>query len=102
MDFLKKIAEVLERLLEKPPYWIFLFISTFFVIVSLISQNHFKEIWAFFLYSVVGTLWRHAEKDISGSVKNPQNRYFELTRRSIYHIGNLALLIVLFLYLGYL
>ncbi len=115
MNWIQYFLKALEKLLEKePPYWIFLFISSAFVIISLTSGHYFKEIWAFFLYSAIGTFWRHTEKDMSSSIKkkfelekddsrrDAKLKNFEVVRRSIYHIGNLGLLLGLFLYLGYL
>jgi len=109
-DFIRSLEKLL---VNEPPYWIFLFISSAFVIISLASNHYFKEVWAFFLYSAIGTFWRHTEKDMSSSIKmkyesenddskkDTKLKSFEVVRRSIYHIGNVGLLLGLFLYLGY-
>jgi hypothetical protein len=90
MSWLKDVPIILAKLLkEEPPYWIFLFVSSVFVITSLLAEYHFKEVWAFFLYSMIGTFWRHTKKDLK-------------LGRVIYHIVNLGLIVGLFLYLGYL
>jgi hypothetical protein len=82
-------ADLKDLLINEPPYWIFLFISTLFVSISLLAGHYFKEMWAFFLYSVIGTFWRHIDKDLK-------------LGRWIYQIVNILLLVGLFLYLDYL
>jgi len=96
MSWLKSFVESLERLLDKPPYLIFVFISTIFVIISLITQHYFQESWSFFLYSVIGAVWRYIERDFLRPFGDQR-----ILIISIYHLGNLGLVVGLFLYLGY-
>ncbi len=86
----KSFIDSLERLLEKPPYLIFVFIGAVFVIISLISKHNFEKMWVFFLYSVVGTIWRYIERDFISPLKK-----YNLLVRIVYHLGNLGLLIAL-------
>lgn len=99
-EWIKNFIVSFERLIEKPPYLIFVFIGTIFVIVSLISQFSYKQTWAFLVYAVCGTIWRYAEKDLTNPLikKYPDSK---LWIRAIYHIGNLALLIVFLHYLNF-
>ena len=94
--------EILSKLLDKPPYFIFVFIGAVFVIISLITQHYFTESWAFFLYSVAGTFWRHIDKDMETPLKDLEIKNLKLWIRSIYHIGNIGLFLALLFYLDYL
>lgn len=89
----------LERLLEKPPYLIFVFISAVFVIISLIFKNYYEQTWVFFIYSISGTIWRYIERDFF----RPLEKYINSKLWIIitYHIGNLVLLIGLLHYLKF-
>lgn len=90
----KKFLEGLRQFITiEPPYWTFLYISVVLVTISLLNQHFFKETWAFFLYSAIGTLWRHANKDLPWKDDS--------IRRIVYHIVNLGLILGLFRYLGY-
>ncbi len=97
-EWFKGFIDSLERLIEKPPYLIFVFISAVFMIVSLISKYNFEKMLIFFLYSVGGTMWRYAEKDLVSPLKKHPNS--KLWIRIIYHIGNLGLFIALLHYLS--
>ncbi|MFH1388950.1 MAG: hypothetical protein ABIG86_02950 [Patescibacteria group bacterium] len=95
----KSFIDSLERLIEKPPYLLFVFIAAVFVIISLITKYNFEKIWIFFLYSVGGTIWRYAEKDlVSPFKKHPSSK---LGIRVVYHLGNLGLFIALLHYLNF-
>lgn len=96
--WLKSFIESLERLLDKPPYLIFVFIATIFVVISLITRYNFKETWIFFLYSVVGTILRYIERDFLRPLEKYQNS--KLVIISIYHLANLGLLFALLKYLN--
>ena len=91
--WLEKFVDNLANLLEKPPYLIFLFISAVLVFVSILSNRYFGQSWLFFLYSVIGMIWRYIEKDIYKSVlKTDRQKAIVI---SIYHLGNIALLFLL-------
>ena len=64
-EWFKGFIDSLERLIEKPPYLIFFFVGAVFVIISLITKYNFEKMWVFFLYSIGGTMWRYAEKDLA-------------------------------------
>ena len=110
-EWFKGFIESLERLIEKPPYLIFFFVSAVLVIVSLISKYNFEKMWVFFLYSVVGIMWRYAEKDIMKPLieklpdKKSEGKKYSGSElwiwiRIVYHLGNLVLFIALLNYLG--
>jgi hypothetical protein len=94
-EWFKGFIESLERLIEKPPYLLFVFIGAVLVIISLITKYNLEKTWIFFLYSVGGTIWRYIEKDFQTPLKK-----YDLWIRVVYHIGNLILFIVLLNYLG--
>ncbi|MDP3957732.1 MAG: hypothetical protein Q8Q10_04495 [bacterium] len=118
-----KYIESLERLIDKPPYLLFAFIGAVLVFVSVAFGREFQQIWIFFLYSVVGSVWRYIEKDIDGGCKKyiesekekpngidevlkdeEKNTYnvVHLTITTVYHLGNIGLLIGLLHYLKFL
>ena len=93
-----------RKLLEYPPYLIFVFIGLIFVFVSLIWDNNFYQVWIFLLYAVFGSIWRYIEKDMMSGIqkliKEEKNMNIaNLSVISIYHIGNLVLLFALFKFL---
>ena len=100
-EWFNSFINSLERLLDKPPYLIFVFIGAVFVVISLISRYSFEQTWVFFLYSVVGTVWRYIERDFMRLLqdKHPDSKLLVI---SIYHFGNITLLLVLFHYLNFL
>jgi hypothetical protein len=96
IKFEGKFMEELRKILEYPPYLIFVFVSAIFVCITLIKGNYFEQIWIFFLYSVIGSIWRYIEKDIMRNVlKEGQVK----TWLVIYHIGNFFLFFALLFYL---
>lgn len=99
-NWLKGFIDSLERILDKPPYLVFVFISAIFLVVSLIARFHYEQSWIFFLYSAFGSMWRYVEKDfINHLAKYPQYPHSKITIISIYHLGNIALFIVLIYFL---
>lgn len=96
--------DIIKEILLWPPYLIFVFLSSVFMVASLISNNYFDKIWIFFLYSVAGSIWRYIEKDIDHGVqkiiKKETNRDIcHLVVIVIYHIGNIVLIFALLRYL---
>ena len=90
----------LRKVLEYPPYLIFVFIGAVFVFGSLVWENNFSQVWAFFLYAALGSIWRYIEKDIYKNIFT-EERYPKLSKTVlwVYHLGNLALFGGLFYYL---
>ena len=97
-EWFNRFVDSLERLIEKPPYLIFVFIGAVFVVISLISQYSFEQTWIFFLYSVGGTIWRYIERDFMRPLDKYANS--KLWIITIYHIGNLGLFVALLHYLN--
>lgn len=111
-QWFEKFIGVLKDILEKPPYLIFVFISAVFMIVAIISEKYFDQIFVFFLYSISGTIWRYIERDFLGALrpdkKNSENQVIDkkdkiikLVIISIYHAGNVSLFIILLHYLRF-
>lgn len=94
-----KFAEKLKEIIDKPPYLIFLFIGAVLVFVSIVSDRYFWQVWIFFLYSVVGTIWRYSEKDTRNNVLKEDEH--KKTSIVIYHLFNIILLTVLITLLFY-
>jgi len=115
-----KFLQIVKDILGYPPYLVFVFVGAVFVSISLSQTTYFDQVWIFFLYSVVGSIWRYIEKDIDGGLqkyienkkkkesldkdaeeheikgKNSRNH---LVIISIYHIGNILLFLGLLYYL---
>ena len=98
-QWFEKFIDNLAKILREPPYLLFIFIGGVFVVITLILQKNFEPVWTFFLYSVGGTIWRYAEKDIQGIDKS--NKKFNSILRIIYHIGNVGLFLILLHYLNF-
>lgn len=107
-EYMKNIAGLLEN---KPPYFLFIFVASTLVFVSIVTGQYFRETWAFFLYAVAGMVWRSGEKDIrnqrvrmvEGSEQRNEEgveKSKELTHRWVYQIGNVVLLVLLTSYLA--
>lgn len=96
--WLEDFINTLERLLDKPPYLLFVFISSVFVIITLLTHINFEQTWAFFIYSAVGTVWRYMERDFIRPMD--KLKFGNTLLRIIYHIGNLGLLTGLIYYLN--
>lgn len=94
----EKFVDNLAKLLDKPPYLWFAFIGAVFVIVSIASGRYFDQIWIFFLYSVIGVMWRYSERDFLRFLED--NKKLKFTTIVIYHIGNIGLLFALLYYLN--
>jgi len=87
-----------KEFLALPPYLFFLFISSIFIITSLIWDREFIASWIFFLYSAVGSITRYIEKDLIGTTftKELKNKnVFTNTVIIVYHVFNLLLFISL-------
>lgn len=97
-EWMNNLIGSLERLIEKPPYLIFVFIGSILVIISLYLNFGYERAWIFFLYSVGGLIWRYAEKDLK-SVFIKVNEKNDLIVRCIYHVGNIGLFILLIYFL---
>lgn len=98
MQWLEKFIDNLAKLLREPPYLIFLFISAVLVFVSILSNRYFEQVWLFFLYSTVGTIWRYIEKDVYKNVFTTDRQKAVVI--SIYHLGNIILFFFLLCYLN--
>jgi hypothetical protein len=84
----------LEKLIEKPPYLIFVFIGSIFLVISLITKFNYDKSFIFLIYSTGGMVWRYIEKDIMRSLESKK-----LLIKIIYHIGNIIIFIILLHYL---
>jgi hypothetical protein len=90
------------------------------MLISLTTGNYFDRIFIFFLYLVIGSLWRYIEKDMDGGIKKyieNRKKKLNLTQDEcerenkrkhsithliiiiIYHLGNLCLFFALLYYL---
>lgn len=98
MQWLEKFIDNLSNLLKEPPYLIFLFIGAVLVLVSILSNRYFEQSWLFFLYSIIGTIWRYIEKDVKKNVFTTDRQ--KVVVISIYHLGNIALFLFLLNYLN--
>ena len=94
--FGKSFIESLERLIDKPPYLFFTFIAAALVLVSVASDRYFDQIWMFFLYSVGGMVWRHAEKDVRNNILRLDR--FKTVSLVVYQIVNLIAFTLFFVY----
>lgn len=110
-----KSVRELRKILEYPPYLIFVFVGALFILVSLFSKNYFDQVWIFFLYSASGMIWRYIiidflikykeEKREEGQNESDYQKIEEIKRNKkekvtiIYHIVNVGLLLALFYYL---
>lgn len=89
---------LLRGLINEAPYKIFIFISPVLLIITLAWGKYFKLFFVFFLYSIVGIIFRHAVKDLRGRIKevNPNNfNKKNLWLTSIYQIVNMGLVVAL-------
>ena len=68
MQGFEKFIDNLKNILKEPPYLIFLFVGAVFVSISILSNRYFEQVWLFFLYSIIGMIWRYGEKDIYKNV----------------------------------
>lgn len=98
MDWLKLFISSLTKILKEPPYLVFLFIGAVSVIVAILTNRYFDQVWFFFLYSISGTIWRYIQRDL---YKNAlKKEWMKTSSLFVYHAGNLGLLVVLFKYLN--
>lgn len=109
-NWMEKFIESLKGILDKPPYLIITFVSSVLIIVSISVNRYFDQIFAIFLYSIIGTVWRYIEKDLDAGInkfiyknderESKRNPTANLIIIVIYHFVNILLLIALILYLG--
>lgn len=100
MQWFEKFIDNLAKILNEPPYLLFVFISVIFVIIALLTQKNFESTWRFFLYAVAGTIWRYAERDLLGISRDWNKKTLKLIALTIYHLGNFALFFILLKYLN--
>ncbi|NCO24956.1 hypothetical protein GW901_00315 [Candidatus Parcubacteria bacterium] len=98
MQWLEKFIDNLANLLKEPPYLVFLFIGAVLVFVSILTNRYFEQVWLFFLYSIIGTIWRYIEKDVYKNVFTTDKQKAIVI--SIYHLGNIVLFFFLLNYLN--
>ncbi|HBE90787.1 MAG: hypothetical protein A3E37_02770 [Candidatus Andersenbacteria bacterium RIFCSPHIGHO2_12_FULL_46_9] len=108
--FMDHVGKLLE---DKPPYFLIIFVASVLVFISLVTGQHFHEIWALFLYATAGMIWRYFEKDLRSihkeikseviedkdKRKKTDNR-IEWQHRIMYHAGNFVLLYLFVKYLN--
>ena len=107
MGWFEKFMDHVAMLLEKPPYFIFIFVASVLVFVSMLTGRYFRETWALFLYAAAGMMWRYLEKDLRSNLFSNKNKEGEnkvrglawKTSMVIYHVGNIILLYILVTYL---
>jgi len=105
LDLIIEFMKHLKDLIKEPPYLMFYFVSSVFLIISLIfREDYFWLFLTFLIYSMVGVVWRHAMKDLRGilkqrysdkSYKPDKFNKINLWLTSIYQLVNLVLIIFL-------
>jgi hypothetical protein len=105
MRSLEKFMDHVGKLLEdKPPYFLFIFVASALVFVSIITGRYFHETWTLFLYAAAGMMWRYFEKDLRRIHKKNKSeevgRRIEMQHRIVYHAGNFVLFYFFVKYLG--
>ena len=89
----------LKDLIKEPPYLMFYFISSTFLIISLVWQEKYFGIFLILLiYSVIGVVWRHAIKDLRGRLKEKYSNKLNtinLWLTGTYQLVNIILIIFL-------
>jgi uncharacterized membrane protein YjjP (DUF1212 family) len=100
----EKFMQLLKEILSYPAYLVFVFIGAAFVFISLVSGNYFDKVWIFFLYSIIGSMWRYIEKDLDSGIQSlfkreKSRKICHLAVIIIYHTVNIILLFVLLHYL---
>ena len=100
-EFMKHLKDVIKE----PPYLMFYFVSSVFLIISLIWQEKYFCIFLILLiYSMIGVVWRHAIKDVRGRLKEKYPNKFStinLWLTGIYQLVNITLVIFLVILLDY-
>lgn len=89
-DLINNFSDNLRKLIEKPPYLVFLFTSSFLLALTIIFDKYFEKILLFFLYSVTGSILRHIIKDIKNFFSSHKK-----TILIVYHISNIVLILLL-------
>jgi len=99
IDPLNEFMNHLITIIEKPPYLIFIFVSPVLLIITLIWQKYFNLFFIFFIYSVVGIIFRHAVKDFRSRLEkvfdSKKFQMLNLWLTGVYQIVNLILAIAL-------
>lgn len=85
MESLEKFIDIFNNRFKDPPYFIFLFIGAVLAFISISFNKYFEQVWLFFLYSVLGILWRHCIKDLKNESKHIL----------LYHIVNIIITLIL-------
>ena len=95
IEFLKHLRD----LIDKPPYLMSYFTSSFLLIISLLRQEkYFGLFFILLIYSTIGVVWRHATKDLRGRLKEKYPERFNginLWLTGLYQIINIGLIIYL-------
>lgn len=104
MKWLEKFIDNLKVILKEPPYEIFIFVGSIILIISIIFKRYFDQFFVIFLYSIAGSIWRYISKDIDSGIqklfkRDEHKNISHLVVITIYHIGNISLLLLLFHYL---
>lgn len=69
-ETLQKYMGILKDILGHPPYLVFVFVTSVFMVVSMVTQHYYDQSLILFVYSVFGAVWRHVVKDIRGRHKD--------------------------------
>jgi len=114
-NFIIAFMRILKELIEEPPYLMFYFVNSIFLIVSLLwKEDYFWLFLILLVYSMIGVVWRHATKDFGGKLEKPyrvklkekcedelkkqcQNKLnkINLWRVVIYQLVNIILIVIL-------
>lgn len=102
-NFVIEFMKHLKDLIKEPPYLMFYFVSSVFLIISLIWREDYIRIFlTLLIYSMIGVVWRHATKDLRGRLKERYPVNFNtnnLWLTTIYQLVNLTLIIILIIVL---
>lgn len=98
-NFIIEFMRHLKDLIKEPPYLMFYFVSSVFLMISLIwRENYFVSFFILLIYSTIGVVWRHATKDLRGRLKEKYPEKFDkinLWLTGTYQLINIALTIFL-------
>ena len=91
-NWLNEFMGHLRSVIKEPPFLAFFYVSTILLIVGSFRPLYFNTFLAFFLYSIVGVIWRHAVKDVRGMLEKAYPSNF--TKKNLwltlfYHFINL-------------
>ena len=91
------IFQTLAEVLKYPPYFSLLYISSIFILASIISNNYFEQTLTIFIYSIAGIFWRHIHTDYK-AIYNPTGQLdTKINKKAVlsYQTGNVVFLILL-------